>query len=247
MLVIPAAGAGSRLGSSLPKLLVPVLGRAMIDWLVALYAPFVSRLVLVVSPNARESVEDRDWATDLPRQIVVQDRPTGMLDAILLAAGALRNTSATRVWTTWCDQIAMSATTVTRLAQADAAHPDAAIVMPTAVRPDPYIHFDRDAESRITAVRQRREGDPMPAVGESDAGLFSFSRSAFLSLLPQYGSATPAGAATGERNVLPFIPWAAARGPVITFPCAHDMEAVGINTPEELTRVEAFLAAGNRR
>ena len=38
-LIIPAAGLGSRLGLNLPKVLVPVDGRPMIDWLVELYAP----------------------------------------------------------------------------------------------------------------------------------------------------------------------------------------------------------------
>ena len=53
LLIIPAAGAGSRLQTSTPKFLVPVSGRPMIEWLVDLYRPYVSRIVLIVEPSVR--------------------------------------------------------------------------------------------------------------------------------------------------------------------------------------------------
>jgi hypothetical protein len=124
-------------------------------------------------------------------------------------------------------------------ATADAAH--AAVVMPTALRERPYIHFERDAAGRITRVRHRREGDPMPAQGESDIGLFALSRGAYDELLPRYAREVEIGGATGERNFLPFIPWVAREHEVVTFPCTSPMEAVGVNTPEELRLVEKYL------
>jgi len=51
----------------------------------------------------------------------------------------------------------------------------------------------------------------------------------------------PPGTTTGERNFLPFVPWLAQRRLVATFPCTDPMEAVGINTPDELRQVEAWL------
>nr|ADC36115.1 hypothetical protein [uncultured bacterium 126] len=81
----------------------------------------------------------------------------------------------------------------------------------------------------------------MPDRGEGDAGLFSLSRAAYLEDLPAYAATLSLGAVTGERNLLPFIPWLAARRTVATFACTHDLEAVGINTPDELQQVEAFL------
>ena len=72
-------------------------------------------------------------------------------------------------------------------------HADAAAILPTSRQAPPYIHLDRDAEGRITAIRQRREGDEMPAVGESDMGLFSLSPDAYFNLLPQFGREADAG------------------------------------------------------
>ena len=151
------------------------------------------------------------------------------------ATTACSESPATRVWVTWCDQVAIHPRTIARLVGAvDACTPTAPIVMPVAFRKNPYIHLERDSERRIVRVLHRREGDTMPEVGESDAGLFSFSRDAFLTQLPDYAASLETGAGTGERNLLPFIPWIAERATSSSFPCVDEMEAVGINTPEEL-------------
>ena len=81
----------------------------------------------------------------------------------------------------------------------------------------------------------------MPTRGESDMGLFSLSRGAYCTLLPQFAGETVSGRGTGERNFLPFVPWLAARAPVATIPCTDPREAIGINTPEDLQQVEAWL------
>jgi bifunctional N-acetylglucosamine-1-phosphate-uridyltransferase/glucosamine-1-phosphate-acetyltransferase GlmU-like protein len=215
----------------------------MIDRLLDLYAPYVSHAVIVVQPMWDDEARRRAAAHRVPTTVVVQREPTGMLDAVMLARDAVRSTHAGRVWVTWCDQVAMHRDTVARLAAVSDAHGAAPLVMPVAFRPQPYIHLQRDGEGTIVRVLQRREGDQMPSVGESDAGLFSFSRVAFLDELPEYAATVEFGTATGERNLLPFIAWLSSRGEVVTFPCREDIEAVGINTPDELKQIEASLSA----
>jgi CTP:molybdopterin cytidylyltransferase MocA len=243
VLLIPAAGLGSRLGAGMPKLLVPVAGVPMVDRLRDLYQPFVSRIVLVVHPSFAAAVEDHVAGWEAPVSIAVQDRPTGMLDAILLGTPAVHTASPEHVWITWCDQVGVHPETVNRLAKTASAHPGAAVALPTVWRTSPYIHFDRDNAGTIVNVRHRREGDAMPEEGESDMGLFSLSASAFLDLLPAFASDVDRSAGTGERNFLPFIPWVAARHEVVTFSPVDEAEAVGVNTPEELAAVERYLAA----
>ena len=240
LLVIPAAGLGSRLGAHTPKLLALVNGRPMLDHLLSLYAPVVDGVALVVHPAARGAVmhvlqESRRTGID----VFVQEQPTGMLDAILLARPAVETSRPRRVWVTWCDQIAIHPRTVARLAEADAGNP--LLALPTCTGPDPYVHLARDHSGRIVRVLHRREGDVMPAVGESDAGLFSLSLAAYLELLATFAAAPGTGTATGERNFLPFIAWASARGGVVTFPCTDPSEAIGVNTPDDLEVVERTL------
>ncbi|HSE68484.1 MAG TPA: hypothetical protein VLB12_15950, partial [Gemmatimonadales bacterium] len=198
---------------------------------------------IVVSPDALAIVRSHCLATGFPIELAVQDSPTGMLDAVLVPSRSPVLRSVDQVWITWCDQIAVSRATAERLAKTLDRSP-AAFAMPTLTGTNPYIHFERDPEGRITRVLQRREGDAMPAVGESDIGLFGLTGMAYRELLPRFAETAPVGTSTRERNFLPFIPWVAAQGLVETFPAADPMEAIGINTIEDLGRVAAFLGRG---
>ena len=241
VLVVPAAGTGSRLRADVPKLLVPVNGRTLIARLLDLYADAAERAIVVVSPTAVTAVQAALAAPPLPVDLVVQPRPTGMLDAILLAAPAVAALQPGRVLITWCDQVAITPGTVARVAAAAEARPEPALVLPTCSGAHPYVHLVRDASGRITDVLHRREGDVMPEAGESDAGLFDLSLDAFTTWLPRYAAAPAVGARTGERNFVPFVAWAAGRGVVTTVPCAEPEEAIGINTPDELALLERHL------
>ena len=66
---------------------------------------------------------------------------------------------------------------------------------------------------------------------------------AYLHDLPAYAASPEIGATTGERNFVPFVSWMSARGPVVTVACSSPEEAVGVNTPDELERIEAHLRA----
>lgn len=238
-LIIPAAGTGSRLGATMPKALVPVDGVPMVRRLIQLYGPFADEVVVVASVEAKDAIAA---AVAGAATIAIQRKPTGMLDAILAAAADVPLSSG-EVWITWCDQVLVRPSTVAALASAMDAQPNAAIVMPTVRRTAPYIHLERDGTGRIVRVLQRRDGDAMPAEGESDMGLFGLSAKAYKALLPQFAGETSTSAFTGERNFLPFIPWVAERSLVVTFPCTDPLEALGVNTPGELAAAEAYLRA----
>ncbi|MBP1633525.1 MAG: hypothetical protein H6Q10_99 [Acidobacteria bacterium] len=245
LLIVPAAGLGTRLGGAVPKALAMVAGKPMIQRVFELHRGRVALAVAVVRPGMEAGVEAVAHEAGIPVRCVRQERPTGMLDAILLAAGEVRRADPASVWITWCDQVAVRAETLDALERACADGEEPCVAFPTLVGPRPYIHFERDPAGRVAGLRQRREGDVMPEVGESDAGLFALSRRAYLEHLAEFAAGVGARGATGERNFLPFIPWLEARvpGAVRTFPCREGMEALGVNTPEDLARVEAYLAS----
>jgi bifunctional UDP-N-acetylglucosamine pyrophosphorylase/glucosamine-1-phosphate N-acetyltransferase len=210
----------------------------MLDHLVALYRPFVDAFALIVHPAF--AGEMRAWASRHEGiHIAEQAEPTGMLDAILLAAPLARELKPGMIWITWADQIGVLPATLARLADAESG--SAEMIVPTVKTPEPYIHVDRDEAGRIVRIRQRREGDEMPATGESDMGLFAMRYGTFVSDLPAYSASVTRGAGTGERNFLPFVSWLAARSEVATIPCSDPMERVGINTPADLEQVADWL------
>jgi bifunctional N-acetylglucosamine-1-phosphate-uridyltransferase/glucosamine-1-phosphate-acetyltransferase GlmU-like protein len=241
VMIIPAAGAGSRLGASVPKALVPVNGRPMLKHLLALYSGVVDEFVTVVSPTARNAVHETCADSTVAMRTAVQAQPTGMLDAILIPMPMLIERRPCQVWITWCDQIAVHEDTVRKVADCCSQEPGKELIMPTVHRQNPYIHFSRDSRGAIVDILHQREGDVMPEVGESDMGLFVLSDTAYFDLLPRFARETLVGAATGERNFLPFIPWLSRYGSVLTLGGGHCMESIGINTPEDLSLIENWL------
>jgi len=241
LMIIPAAGRGSRLQSSTPKVLYPVAGRPMIDYLLELYAPFVDRFVLVLHPSFAEAVERHCAGSGLHIDYDVQSEPTGMLDAILIPKERVQRYQPQQIWITWCDQIAVDPKTVRALAETSEREQDAAMVMPSIVKSEPYIHIVRNEAGKIVDLLHRREGDHLPDPGESDMGLFSVSRSAYLELLPRFADEAVTGQATRERNFLPFIPWVAGKTRVVTFPALNVIESVGINDATDLRHIEEHL------
>jgi bifunctional N-acetylglucosamine-1-phosphate-uridyltransferase/glucosamine-1-phosphate-acetyltransferase GlmU-like protein len=140
----------------------------------------------------------------------------------------------------WGDQVALRRSSVEACLRLHAGPLEADVTCPTVFRANPYIHFDRDAAGQICALRQAREGDPMPERGESDTGLFCFRAEALRRLLAiQRG----AGALTGEFNLLPVIPLAASLGLSVITPRLMTLEeTVGVNSTGDAAILEAFLS-----
>ena len=206
--VVAAAGRGSRLGFDKPKILYPVAGKPILDWLFRFLLPNTSRVVLVLSPDGRPIVEDhlaRHWP-DTPWTIAIQPVPTGMGDAVEKGLAVVETE---HVCVVWGDQVALrneSVEACLRLQQGPL-KPD--MTVPTVMREKPYIHFDRDAQGRIRQLLQAREGDVMPPVGESDTGFFCFRTEALRQLLSKLRERPQdSGALTREFNLLPAIPLA---------------------------------------
>lgn len=241
-LLVPAAGRGTRLGSTQPKVLTPVAGRPMLDWILDRHRPFCAEVVLVIHPADRPAIEAYARAAPDAIALAEQPSPTGMLDAILCGRELAVAARPDRVWITWCDQVLISRTTIDQLVAAESRRPSPAAVFPTSMQAPPYIHFERDATGVLIDVRQRREGDDMPAIGESDAGLFSLTREALTTDLPAFSELSLRGRLTDERNFLPFLPWLAVRAEVTTFEIPPH-ESLGVNTPEDRAEAERRLAA----
>ena len=239
--IIPAAGRGTRLGFDLPKILYPVGGRTILEWLIQLIAPICSRLIVVASPAGAQAISERlEHLVPGKTEVAVQTQPRGMADAIQSALPRLRTTHALVVWG---DQAALKLESLDMCARLhENAGPLATV--PTVIRKDPYIHLERDARNQVIRVLQAREGDTMPARGESDAGVFFFRSIALGRLVAElHRGGTGIGSQTGEINFLPVLPLAARLpGGLLTPRIMTEEESIGVNTPQDAEILAAVLS-----
>src|SRR5260221_14380912 len=142
LLIVPAAGAGSRLGRDRPKILVSVAGRPMLDHLLELYRSYAGTVVVVAHPSFAAQLRG-------PFEVVEQPERTGMLDAVLLGRPFVDRFRPEEVWITWGDQVGVLPATIERLAVTMASAEGPAAALPTVTRTDPYIHFERDGVGRL--------------------------------------------------------------------------------------------------
>jgi bifunctional UDP-N-acetylglucosamine pyrophosphorylase / glucosamine-1-phosphate N-acetyltransferase len=85
VVVILAAGQGTRMRSEVPKLLHPLCGRPIIEWPIAAALEAGARKVVVVdSPERRLESEIREGVV-----LTVQERPLGTADAVRAAVGEI--------------------------------------------------------------------------------------------------------------------------------------------------------------
>ncbi len=242
--IIPAAGRGTRLGSSSPKILFELAGRTILDWLLDFLLPRCSRIVIVASPSGTDEIRRAASARSSSIAIAIQSEPLGMANAVECGLPLIETEN---VLTIWGDQAAVRPESLD-FSMSLHQRSCALATVPTLWRRDPYIHFDRDAAGSITAVRQSREGDTMPADGESDSGLFLFRTRALARYLKQMReSSTGIGARTREQNLLPILPLMdSLPGNVISARIISDQESMGVNTPADARLLSEILSARTR-
>lgn len=239
--IIPAAGRGSRLGFHLPKLLYPILGRTVASHLIGILSPYCSRFVFVVSPSGYSPIAEELKKMSVSCEIVVQDEPLGMADAVLRADGAVATPNSLVVWG---DQISIRAETVRLSMDHHEGRSTAVATVPTTMARNPYIHFERDEAGRLLRVLQARERSISLDWGESDGGMFLFrTGSLFEELKRCQKNGQARGETTGEFNLLQVLPYLDDGGDAFcTLRILSEDETLGINTIEDAEKVEKILA-----
>ncbi|NUP77614.1 MAG: NTP transferase domain-containing protein [Nonomuraea sp.] len=228
--VIPAAGRGTRLGHDLPKIMIGVAdGVTVWDVLRERLTPSAAHVHVVVSPSG-EGPFTRLVSGRAGVSVSVQREPTGMGDAIFGATPYWAGYDTILV--VWGDQANLSAETVRRVV---AAHPGKGLTVPLVAMDDPYVEYEL-AGGELVRVRQSREGEECRPGGLSDIGVFCLATGGLREAWERYAAGAPRGAATGEVNFLPFLPYLSqVEGlPVTVVPVTDPDEARGINTADDL-------------
>jgi CTP:molybdopterin cytidylyltransferase MocA len=247
--VIVAAGRGSRLGYHQPKLLFPIDGRPVILWLTDRLKDLVGRVAIVLSPEGQTAFDAARLDIDVPITSIIQPSPTGMADAILATEPTLCAVDAAPTAVIlWGDQIGVRRETVERALAVHARHPlHPAVTVPLARVDAPYVHYEFDAHDRLIAVRQRREGDALPDVGQADCGCFVVSPARVFPLLRRLRtSSLLEGPLSREQNFLQALPFIAREAPVVGVTGALVADTIGLNSAADLERLSRATGSSRR-
>ncbi len=165
--VIMAAGLGTRMKSATPKHLHPLLGRRLIDWVVAAVEPLgADPLVLVVAPDAVGAFEGAN--------VAVQQEPLGTGDSLRAARENVGN--AKQLLVVSGDHPRLSSALLQELVDEHRRSGATATVL-SFEPPDPlaYGRIVRGDDGRLRQIVENADADEtQKALGEVNASIYVF-------------------------------------------------------------------------
>jgi bifunctional UDP-N-acetylglucosamine pyrophosphorylase / glucosamine-1-phosphate N-acetyltransferase len=238
--LVAAAGRGTRLGFHLPKVLYPVNGRPLLEWIGERLGGLVGTLALVLSPEGERGFNPESIVLPMPVTVAVQAQPTGMADAVLAASPlVLGHPSAETLVVLWGDQMGIARETIERALAVHARHPQSpAVTIPLATVDSPYVHYEFSGSGRLARVLQRREGETLPPTGLADCGCFVVSTRTVFPILRRLATSNLlVGRLSREQNFLQALPYIARDVPVVGVLGASLVDTIGLNSAADLDRL----------
>jgi bifunctional UDP-N-acetylglucosamine pyrophosphorylase / glucosamine-1-phosphate N-acetyltransferase len=229
--VVMAAGMGTRMKSELPKHLHPLLGRRMVDWVIASVRPLgPDPLVVVASPDHADAY---DGLT-----VAVQERPLGTGDAVRAARVAVPDGDALLVVSG--DTPLLTPQLLRRLVEEHSASSAAATVLSFEPSdPRAYGRILRDGDGGLRSIVEAADATPAElAIGEVNSSIYVFESR---KLWPALDRLEPANA-QGELYLTDAVRYLVEDGErvgVFRAPDAREVE--GVNTRAELADAAGAL------
>ncbi|GAA5336093.1 MULTISPECIES: bifunctional UDP-N-acetylglucosamine diphosphorylase/glucosamine-1-phosphate N-acetyltransferase GlmU [Thermus] len=233
--VILAAGQGTRMKSRLPKVLHPLLGKPMLLYAVeTALALGPERLVVVVGHGAEE-VEAA--LRGYPVETVRQEAQLGTAHALLQAEALLKDFAGPFL-VTQGDTPLLSPETLKALLAKVAEGAGMALLTVELENPTGYGRILRDGEDVVANVEEKDASPEVRAIREVNAGAYAFDGFLFQALKEVKNEN-----AAQEYYLPDLIAIYRAHGKRVVAVRGEAAEALGVNTREELARVEGVLLA----
>ncbi len=239
--VIMAAGAGTRMRSSVPKVLHRIAGKSMIALAIDTADALAPDRLVVVVGHQRELVTEHLTEVAPHVTIAVQERQLGTGDAVRAGLAALPQTSGEIVVTSG-DVPLLAADTLRDLVAAHRADGNVVTVL-TAVVPDPtgYGRIVRDGDEVVRIVEHADASDAELDLTEINSGIYVFDGAALVDGL----AALQAENAKGELYLTDVVAHARTAGRRVGARVVADhLQTEGVNDRVQLAERAAEL---NRR
>lgn len=232
--VILAAGQGTRMRSSLPKVLHPVGNRPLLGHVLASsQAAGIDQLAVVIGPD-QQAVADYVRQQAPNAQQFIQQQRLGTAHAVLAARPALQAHPEGCVLVLFGDSPLLGADTLRRLLQALIDGAAVAVAGFTTAQPGPYGRLLTEGE-RLLAIREAKDASPAELeIKLCNGGVMGLRADHCLWLLERIGNAN----AQGEYYLTDVVALANTAGLVVQVVEVAEEEVLGVNDREQLQAAE---------
>ena len=240
VVVVLAAGEGTRMRSATPKVLHPMLGRSMLGHVLAAVEPLRAERLAVVVGHGRHAVAEHVGAVAPDADVVVQDRQDGTGHAVRVALKQLDVVGGGIAVVVCGDAPLLTTATLQRLVDEHLQSTAAATVL-TARLADPagYGRVIRDASGEVTAIVEDPDADDRQRlVDEVNSGMYAFD----VARLREALGALTRDNSQGEEyltDAVEVLHGAGHRVSAVTV--ADPREVMGVNDQAQLAAVRAAL------
>ena len=243
LIVVLAAGKGTRMKSDRPKVLHEVGGRSMLGHVLALAsAAGASRLAVVVGPGMDDVRAEAERLAP-GAEVFVQAEQRGTADAVLAARAAI---AAHRgdVMVLYADTPLIEVSTLSRLRRRLDSGSAVAVLGFEAADPTGYGRLLTGAHGRLEAIREEKDAtDAERAIRLCNSGVLAFRVPDLAGLLGRIGNAN----AKGEFYLTDAVELAHRDGHEAGVVVCAEQEVLGVNARDQLAAAEDIWQRRARR
>jgi bifunctional UDP-N-acetylglucosamine pyrophosphorylase / glucosamine-1-phosphate N-acetyltransferase len=231
------AGKGTRMKSTMPKVMHAIAGRSMLGHVLATAAAAgAARLAVVVGPDM-PSVRAEALILAPAAAIFEQTIQRGTGDAVLAARSALKD-HVGDVLVMFADTPLIRAATLQRLAAALDGGADVAVLGFNAVDPTGYGRLITDAEGGLTAIREHNDAsDAERAIRLCNSGVMAFRTANLLDVLDRIQPTN----AKGEYYLTDAVAILRGDGRGAAVVVCDEDEVLGVNARAQLAEAERIF------
>ena len=241
LIVILAAGKGTRMRSAVPKVLHPVAGRSLLGHVMAAArAASASQIAVVVGPGMEDVRKEAE--RQAPGAVIfVQADQRGTADALLAARPALAAHTGNVVVLFGDTPLLTPATVVAT--EARLAQSDIVVVGFEAADPTGYGRILSDDSGKVLAIREQKDATTAERqVRLCNSGVMGFRSGRMLEVLDAIGNAN----AKGEFYLTDAVEAGRKKGLSVGSVSTDERETQGINDRAQLAGAEADFQAQKR-
>lgn len=235
--LVLAAGEGTRMKSSLPKVLHPLLDRPILAYVLDCLRQARIERSLVVIGHGSEQVESYLAGSEV--KTVLQDERLGTGHAVMSAADAFSDFSG-KLLVISGDTPLLRVSTVDALLHAHEQE-DAAVTILTSVPPDPegYGRIVRDGQGRVVGIVEQKDATPEELrICETNSSIYCFAADQLFSALTRLDRDN----VQGEYYLTDVIKVLAGDGGTVASCTVDDYsETMGINSRQHVAEALAVL------